>query len=182
LACVFARDQQGFQTNFPLVETIQQKSKCSIIMGPLKHPAFPRLKKRIQKMLEETNYVGCLGVEMFAVGNELIVNELAPRVHNTAHFSQNALLCSQFDLHIKAVSGFSIKSELLPFENFCMINLLGTGKPFVKIPANHSGALHMYGKSQSMDGRKMGHINFVGKKSLKKLKSLAEAQREKFVL
>jgi 5-(carboxyamino)imidazole ribonucleotide synthase len=182
LATVFVRDRWGNADHFPLVETIQQDSKCSIVIGPQHHKDFKKLSAVIFKMLKSINYVGCLGVEMFLINGKLVVNELAPRVHNTGHYTQDACQNSQFELHVRACAGMKLPKIKLIAKNFCMANLLGTQSAHVSIPADYQGSLHLYGKDLSQLGRKMGHINWVDTDSPAVLKSKAIKQRKFFKL
>ena len=112
-------------------------------------------------MMNKLDYVGALGVEMFDTGSELWVNELAPRVHNSGHYSQNALSESQFSLHLRAGLGDQIQAPAILARQFVMTNLIGTNEEQVEAPADLTGALHLYGKLENRVGRKMGHVNYL---------------------
>ncbi len=111
------------------------------------------------------HYVGVLAVECFVVGGEVLVNELAPRPHNSGHLSLDATRSSQFDLQVRALCGlpFGATDLIAPA---AMVNLLGdlwdAGPPRFALALDHPGAtLHLYGKRVARAGRKMGHLTVV---------------------
>lgn len=163
LACIFSRDRKGNILQFPLVESLQKDARCFWVKGPIKHTKFSAWAKGFQKLLTKIDYVGTIGVELFDTGSHLFVNELAPRVHNTGHYTQNAFPMSQFDAHIRAVAGMQLNESTLKHTGFAMVNLLGSQK--IKEPSwtlAPDAHLHWYGKKEIRPGRKMGHINTVG--------------------
>ena len=107
------------------------------------------------------DYVGVMGIEMFVSGTKLIVNEIAPRVHNSGHWTQDACAVSQFEQHIRAISGWSLGSTAR-HSNVVMHNILGYESDNWADYASRSGAgVHFYGKIEARRGRKMGHINVL---------------------
>jgi 5-(carboxyamino)imidazole ribonucleotide synthase len=114
-------------------------------------------------------YVGVLGVEMFfcaANGPEpLIINEIAPRVHNSGHWTQDACLADQFENHVRAVAGWPLAST----ERHCdavMTNLIGhDADAWLEIASEPGACLHLYGKREARPGRKMGHVNRISPRS-----------------
>ncbi len=181
LAVVFVRSRDGSCIHLPLVESKQIHSRCDWILGPVEHPAFPTLKKAIQRMLDKLNYVGCIAFELFADKKTLLVNEIAPRVHNSGHYSQEALLQNQFDLHLMAGLGMDLQPPQKISKSFVMINLVGQSRAPLNIPNKLSGKVHLYGKAENRPGRKMGHINYVGDNTKDLLKK-AIAERKRFRL
>lgn len=183
LAAIFVRTIKNEKTVLPLVCSHQKNSKCDWVLGPVLHPRWPAIQKRILRMLEEIDYVGCLGVEFFDLGpNSLLVNEIAPRVHNSGHYSMNALNFSQFDLHWHAGLGLKLPDIFQYQKAFVMTNLIGTrNTDKILFPTELSGNFHWYGKNSSRPGRKMGHINYIGSNS-KHLLKLALQERKKFTL
>ncbi len=122
-------------------------------------------------MMQKIDYVGILAVELFETKKGLIVNELAPRVHNSAHYSQDALLTSQFEYHLRAGLGLTLPKVELLRRGFAMVNLLGEGNGIPKLSRAPLGKLHWYGKNENRPGRKLGHINVIdssAKAALKK--------------
>jgi len=124
--------------------------------------------------------VGSFGVEMFLSGTgEIAINELAPRVHNSGHYTIEACDCSQFENHVRAVLGWPLGNPLMVAPAAVMVNLLGTektsGEPRGLDAALHmTGArVHLYGKLVSGPGRKMGHITVL-ESSVAKAQAIAE--------
>jgi 5-(carboxyamino)imidazole ribonucleotide synthase len=114
-----------------------------------------------QRMAEALDYIGIMGVEFFVGHDVLYVNEIAPRVHNSGHWTQNACTTSQFEQHMRAVAGWPLGSTLR-HSNAVMTNLLGDEVEDWQKLANEPGtALHLYGKAEARPGRKMGHINRI---------------------
>ncbi len=114
------------------------------------------------RILNALDYVGVMGVEMFVTPEGLMVNEIAPRVHNSGHWTQNACLIDQFEQHIRAIAGWPL-GDGQRHSDAEMVNLLGE-------EANHleqwqNCAIHLYGKAEVRPGRKMGHVNKIGPKS-----------------
>jgi 5-(carboxyamino)imidazole ribonucleotide synthase len=181
LAAIFVRSANGKTLCLPLVETHQTQGRCDWVRGPLTHKQWPFMQKKIFKMMKGLDYVGALGVEMFDTGRELLVNELAPRVHNSGHYSQQALLESQFTLHLKAGLGEHLNPVQVLAPQFVMTNLLGESDKELVPPNDLKGVLHLYGKTENRPGRKMGHVNYLGPKG-SKLLSAALKERKKFQL
>jgi 5-(carboxyamino)imidazole ribonucleotide synthase len=120
-------------------------------------------------LMQELDYQGILAVELFETKAGLMVNELAPRVHNSAHYSQNGLLTDQFEYHIRAGMGLPLPKVELVRPGFAMVNLLGDGRAQTSLSAAPQGHLHWYGKNDNRKGRKLGHINVVDTSAKKAL-------------
>lgn len=117
-----------------------------------------------RQLADALDYVGVLGVEFFALGGvetgALCVNEIAPRVHNSGHWTMDAAATSQFEQHIRAVAGWPLgpTDRLAPGAE--MINLIAEeADDWIRIAADPSARLHLYGKQEARPGRKMGHVN-----------------------
>jgi 5-(carboxyamino)imidazole ribonucleotide synthase len=113
------------------------------------------------RILTALDYVGVLGVELFVTPGGLLVNEIAPRVHNSGHWTQNGCAVDQFEQHIRAITGWPL-GDGSRHSDVVMENLIGDD--ILKIPslAREPGtALHLYGKAEARAGRKMGHVNRV---------------------
>ena len=112
-------------------------------------------------ILNALDYVGVLGVELFVTPQGLVVNEIAPRVHNSGHWTQNGCVVDQFEQHIRAIVGWSL-GDGKRHSDVVMENLIGDDMDRVPDLAREPGtALHLYGKAEARPGRKMGHINRV---------------------
>ena len=112
-------------------------------------------------ILNALDYVGVLGVELFVTPQGLVVNEIAPRVHNSGHWTQNGCVVDQFEQHIRAIAGWPL-GDGKRHSDVVMENLIGDDMDRVPDLAREPGtALHLYGKAEARPGRKMGHINRV---------------------
>ncbi|SEL10347.1 5-(carboxyamino)imidazole ribonucleotide synthase [Roseovarius nanhaiticus] len=113
------------------------------------------------QILNKLDYVGVMGVELFVTADGLIVNEIAPRVHNSGHWTQNGCTVDQFEQHIRAVAGWPL-GDGKRHSNVVMENLIGDDMDRVpELARDGSCALHLYGKAEVKPGRKMGHVNRV---------------------
>ncbi|ODN68435.1 5-(carboxyamino)imidazole ribonucleotide synthase [Methylobrevis pamukkalensis] len=114
---------------------------------------------------DHLGYVGVLGVEIFVVrdgaGERLLVNELAPRVHNSGHWTEDGAVTSQFENHVRAIAGWPLGS-VTRHGTVTMKNLIGdAAADYAAIVADPDARLHLYGKREARPGRKMGHLNRV---------------------
>ena len=117
-----------------------------------------------RKIAEALDYVGVLAVELFVTRDgALLVNEIAPRVHNSGHWTIEACACSQFEQHIRAVAGWPL-GDPTRHADAVMENVIGAEAEAWESLAR-SGALHLYGKRQAKLGRKMGHVTRLRPKS-----------------
>lgn len=113
------------------------------------------------RILNALDYVGVMGVELFVTPNGLLVNEIAPRVHNSGHWTQNGCAVDQFEQHIRAVVGLPL-GDGSRHSDVMMENLIGDDMARVPdILREGHAALHLYGKGEARAGRKMGHVNRV---------------------
>ena len=113
------------------------------------------------RILNALDYVGVLGVELFVTPRGLVVNEIAPRVHNSGHWTQNGCAVDQFEQHIRAVAGWPL-GDGRRHSDVVMENLIGADLD--RVPAlsrERDVAIHLYGKAEAKPGRKMGHINRI---------------------
>jgi 5-(carboxyamino)imidazole ribonucleotide synthase len=167
---LFARNVQGETVSLPMIQSVQTNNQCDYVIGPVTHPLENKLRRQITEFLRKINYVGVIAFELFDLGSELVINEIAPRVHNTGHFSQDALNMDQFELHLRCVLGL----PLPPIESlqraFVMVNLVGKSTRIPHINKFPSGNLHWYEKNENRARRKMGHINYTGKNKTELLK------------
>lgn len=113
------------------------------------------------RILNALDYVGVMGVELFVTPTALVVNEIAPRVHNSGHWTQNGCAVDQFEQHIRAITGWPL-GDGSRFADVEMLNLIGDD--IAGIPAlarQKDTAIHLYGKAEARPGRKMGHVNRI---------------------
>jgi 5-(carboxyamino)imidazole ribonucleotide synthase len=112
------------------------------------------------KILNALDYVGVLGVELFVTTDGLIVNEIAPRVHNSGHWTQNGCAIDQFEQHIRAITGWTL-GDGSRHADITMENLIGDDIARLPAIAGTNAAIHLYGKADAKPGRKMGHVNRI---------------------
>lgn len=177
LAITAVRNKKKQIRFFPLVESYQQDSKCLWVKGPIQHKKINSLKKKITEFLDSIQYVGCIAFELFETQDgQLLINEIAPRVHNSSHYSLEGCNWDQFSMHLLACLNCDLP-EIKVINPFAMYNLIGSGKKRPKIKPEADGYLHWYGKLQNRKGRKMGHINYLASSAdiaLKQLKIIVK--------
>lgn len=137
----------------------------SSVPGLLTARQCEEAKHIAQRIADALDYVGVLAVELFvAKTGELLVNEIAPRVHNSGHWTIDACSVSQFEQHIRAIAGWPLGNPAR-HSDAVMTNIIGEeANDWAKL-AGHGGALHLYGKGEARPGRKMGHITRLSQKS-----------------
>ena len=113
------------------------------------------------KIVTALDYVGVMGVELFVTPEGLVVNEIAPRVHNSGHWTQAGCAVDQFEQHIRAITGWPL-GDGSRHANVVMENLIGDDVARAAEMAETKGVqIHLYGKAETRAGRKMGHVNRV---------------------
>lgn len=167
LSVIVARNIQGQTKTFPVAENVHIHN----ILHQSLVPARITDEQRIQaetialKIADSLQVVGLIAIEMFLTNDgEIIVNELAPRPHNSGHYSMDACITSQFEQHIRAICGLPLGETTL-LSPIIMVNILGQHLSTVLDKVNllpPTAKLHIYGKKESVENRKMGHINFLG--------------------
>lgn len=171
LAVMVARNRRGEIAVYPCVQTIQQGHICVSVLSPA--PIEEHLRKQAQDIavacVETIQGVGVFGVEMFlTLDDRILFNEIAPRPHNSGHYTIEACHASQYENCVRAVTNMPLGSPDMRVPAACMINLLGerngSGIPDSVIEALKVSdvSLHLYGKKDSRRGRKMGHLTATG--------------------
>ncbi|OLL25088.1 phosphoribosylaminoimidazole carboxylase [Neolecta irregularis DAH-3] len=172
LAVVVIRTTQGNIISYPTVETIHQSNICHLVYAPARVMESVQAKARIiaEKAISTFNGAGVFGVEMFLMkSGDILINEIAPRPHNSGHYTIEACNTSQYEAHIRAITG-------LPLPKLCtamkttsiMLNILGGETPDEhhqicrKALETPGATVHLYGKLESRKSRKMGHVTIVG--------------------
>ena len=161
VSIVAARGINGQIAAYPLTENVHENHilKTSTAPADQDDGSAARMAAMI---LEQLDYVGVIGVEFFQMEDgQLIVNEIAPRVHNSGHWTQNAGCVDQFEQHMRAVAGWPL-GDAKPRHHVTMTNLIGEQVSAWETLAQQPGTfLHLYGKTDIRKGRKMGHINQI---------------------
>jgi 5-(carboxyamino)imidazole ribonucleotide synthase len=169
LSVIAARGRDGRIAVYPLGENIHKGGVLRTTLAPAAVDARTEKRARAiaKAVLEGLDYVGVLGVELFDLGPDvgdsgrLLVNEIAPRVHNTGHWTQDGCVCDQFEQHIRAIAGWPL-GPTTAHARVEMTNLLGDEvEQWMSLSAKADARLHLYGKAEARPGRKMGHVNRV---------------------
>src|SRR5690606_6221282 len=159
-----ARGRDGSVAVYPLGENIHEGGVLRTTLAPAAVDAETqsRAHEIARAILDGLDYVGVIGVELFDLGDgRLLVNEIAPRVHNTGHWAQDGCACDQFDQHIRAIAGWPL-GPTAAHARVEMTNLLGDEvEQWRALAAEPDARLHLYGKTEARPGRKMGHVNRV---------------------
>lgn len=163
LSILAVRGREGETRFYPLVENEHEDGILVRSTAPASG-VEPALQARAEEIgttvLDALRYVGVLAVELFQVGDRLLANEMAPRVHNSGHWTQDGAWTSQFENHLRAILGLPLGPTGLRGEGAAMVNVLGS-PPALEALARIPGArLHLYDK-EPRPGRKIGHVNVV---------------------
>ena len=165
VSVVLGRATDGSIEPYPVAENTHAGGILDTTVVPAGVPAdlADRATGLAMAIADALDYVGVLAVEMFVVGGELYVNELAPRPHNSGHWTLDAAVTSQFEQQVRAVCGLPLGSPGMTASSVAMANLLGDlwdGGPPDWRPAlsDPTSKLHLYGKHEARPGRKMGHL------------------------
>ena len=170
LAVIVTRSCTGETAVYPVVETQQHEHVCRTVIAPAAVAAeiAQRAAEIALHAAETVGAVGSFGVELFLMADgRILVNELAPRVHNSGHYTIEGCACSQFENHVRAVLGWPLGSTALR-SPAAMVNLLasgeGSGMPVGLEDALRTpgASVHIYGKARASQGRKMGHVTALG--------------------
>ncbi|MCG8324181.1 MAG: 5-(carboxyamino)imidazole ribonucleotide synthase [Thiotrichales bacterium] len=171
LAVMATRAMDGTTVTYPVVESIQKDHICHIVRAPANIPdeLHTAATEFAVRAVEAIDGIGSIGVEMFLTEDrQVLLNEMAPRVHNSGHYTIEACDCSQFENHVRAVLGWPLGSTAMKTHAAVMVNLLGQGtgsglaagmEQALALPGVH---VHVYGKTESRPGRKMGHLTVTG--------------------
>lgn len=162
LSLVAVRSRDGAFAAYPLVENVHENGILYTTEAPASE--VPKALQRkaeeaVLRLMEELQYVGVMGVEFFQVGDALLANELAPRVHNSGHWTMDGAVTSQFENHLRAILGLPLGGTEARGVTV-MLNLLGGTPRLETVMGEPRAHLHLYDK-RSRPGRKVGHVNVV---------------------
>jgi len=186
LAVMVARSSKGEISSYPVVETIQNNNICHYVLAPA------QIKKSVQKKAEKLAIetiklikgAGVFGIEMFLdKKGQVFLNEIAPRVHNSGHYTIEACFTSQFEQHVRAVCGLPLGPAEMKVPAAVMVNILGDREGEAKLKGLRQAlaipgvSFHLYGKKDSRIERKMGHITAVADNFKTALQKAKKARR-----
>jgi len=164
VSVIAARSSDGAVACFDPGENVHDAGilRTTTVPATLSHAQQTDAVLIAARILNALDYVGVIGVELFVTSGGLIVNEFAPRVHNSGHWTQNGCSICQFEQHIRAITGWPL-GDGSRHSDVVMENLIGDDMNKLPDIAKTDAALHLYGKADVKAGRKMGHINRVQK-------------------
>ncbi|RPD52852.1 Phosphoribosylaminoimidazole carboxylase [Lentinus tigrinus ALCF2SS1-7] len=172
IAVMVVRSRSGDVVSYPVVETVHKDNICHLVFAPLRS-RDPSIATRAREVAENAvktlQGAGVFGVEMFLMADGTVyINEIAPRPHNSGHYTIEACETSQYENHLRAILSLPLGSTALKVPSACMLNILGASSNISEITSFSEFALtvpgarvHLYGKSDCRKGRKMGHITVV---------------------
>lgn len=159
ISLIAVRSRNGETAFYPLTENEHQEGILRVSRARANDAMQSLAEKYATKLLNELNYVGVLALELFQAGDRLLVNEFAPRVHNTGHWTQDGAITCQFENHLRAILGLPLgATDTTGYAG--MVNIIGKLPPNNAILKINSAHLHLYDKTPRA-GRKMGHINLM---------------------
>ncbi|MFL5296956.1 MAG: 5-(carboxyamino)imidazole ribonucleotide synthase [Phenylobacterium sp.] len=164
LSVIAARGRDGATAVYPLAENHHEGGILRRSIAPtwVTRPIADQAERIAARVLAGLDYVGVIGIELFEMADgRLLVNEFAPRVHNTGHWTQDGCEVDQFEQHIRAICGWPLGPTHATAQ-VEMLNLLGDeAEAWARLAAEPETRLHLYGKRETNPGRKMGHVNRV---------------------
>jgi 5-(carboxyamino)imidazole ribonucleotide synthase len=175
LSVIAVRARTGETAVYPLVENHHRGGILRLSIAPAPHldPSIQRSAEQAARaVFDELEYVGVLAIEFFEQAGKLLANEMAPRVHNSGHWTIEGALTSQFENHLRAVVGLPLGSTL-PIGCSAMLNLIGETPDAAEVLAVRDAHLHLYGKSPRA-GRKLGHVTLRASSSEQLASRLSE--------
>ena len=175
LSVIAVRARTGETAVYPLVENHHRGGILRLSLAPAPHldPAIQRAAEQAARaVFDELQYVGVLAIEFFEQNGKLLANEMAPRVHNSGHWTIEGALTSQFENHLRAVVGLPLGSTLA-IGCSAMLNLIGETPDAAEVLAIRDAHLHLYGKSPRA-GRKLGHVTLRASSSEQLASRLSE--------
>jgi 5-(carboxyamino)imidazole ribonucleotide synthase len=163
LSILGVRGRDGSVAFYPLVENHHREGILRLSVAPapgLTSDLQAKAESHARAVMDRLEYVGVMAIELFEVGDELLGNEMAPRVHNSGHWTIEGAETSQFENHLRAVAGLPLGSTAARGSSV-MVNLIGTVPDTLAVAAVAGAHLHLYGK-EPRPGRKLGHVTIVG--------------------
>ena len=174
ISLIGARDAAGRTVFYPLCANTHAGGVLRYTTAPYNHARLAReARAHLTKVMQAVDYCGVLTIEFFVVAGRLVANEMAPRVHNSGHWTIEGCATSQFENHVRAVCNLPLGSTR-PLGHAAMINFLGTLPPRDRLLKIEGLAYHDYGKS-ARPGRKVGHCTIVAERTADRSRRMADA-------
>ena len=170
LAMMVARAVDGTVRSYPVVESIQKDNICHTVLAPaqIDNEVAKKAQHFAEQVVRNLQGAGVFGIEMFLTNDQqVLLNEIAPRVHNSGHYTLEACVTSQFEQHIRAISGLPLGDPSMKVPAAVMVNLLGQRQGAASLQglaaalAIDGVSVHLYGKTTTKVARKMGHITAI---------------------
>lgn len=185
VSVVLARDAKGHVAAFPTAENSHLNGILDVSIVPARAPEAIHEEAHALAIhiAEQLEYVGVIGVEFFVSDGKLLVNEMAPRPHNSGHYTIDACVTNQFEQQVRALAGLPLGDARM-HSYAVMVNILGDAWKNGEAPAWHKALahpelkMHLYGKHEARKGRKMGHFTVVGKVEETVVAQAMQARRE----
>jgi 5-(carboxyamino)imidazole ribonucleotide synthase len=184
LAVMAARSASGEVVIYPVVETYQKEQVCRWVIAPadISSEIESEIKRIARHLLEKLQVVGIFGIELFLTKDgKVLVNEIAPRTHNSGHYTLDACEISQFEMQLRAVTDLPLGSPDLKCSGAVMVNLLGYKyarsdyrEKRDRIATIPGAYIHWYGKAESRPGRKLGHVTVLLEKETRSPQQIQE--------
>ena len=187
VSVVLARDSFGNIAAFPTAENSHLNGILDVTVVPARSATAndqsvnQQAQQLAAKLAEKLNYVGVLGVEFFVCDGQLLVNEIAPRPHNSGHYTIDACVTNQFEQQVRVMAGLPLGDARL-HSNAVMVNLLGdiwqndTEPTWLVALSNAKLKMHLYRKHEARAGRKMGHFTVIGEDGQALLKAAMQVR------
>ncbi|MGK2915202.1 MAG: 5-(carboxyamino)imidazole ribonucleotide synthase [Porticoccaceae bacterium] len=159
ISIIAARSTSGDKVFYPLSENHHRNGILRLSLSGVKDAAQDRAEALIGRLLDDLDYVGILALELFQCGDTLLANEIAPRVHNSGHWTIEGARISQFENHLRALLGYALGDTAITRPS-AMVNIVGTMPPGLGKSLPAGSTLHLYGKAER-PGRKIGHLTLL---------------------
>ena len=178
LSIIAVRSRNGESLFYPIVENVHADGILRVSYAPA--PDAEEMQALAEdyatRVLDALDYVGVLAIELFHTGAQLIANEMAPRVHNSGHWTIEGAHTSQFENHVRAILGYPL-GDVTPIGHCAMVNIIGKIPQPQEVLMHRDAHLHLYGKS-ARPGRKLGHVTLCAEDPRSLRKRAEELRRE----
>ncbi|MDA1307162.1 MAG: 5-(carboxyamino)imidazole ribonucleotide synthase [Acidobacteria bacterium] len=159
LSLIAARSTRGAKVFYPLSENYHRDGILRLSLSRMEDEVQRQAEVLIGRLLDDLDYVGILTLELFQCGDTLLANEIAPRVHNSGHWTIEGARTSQFENHLRAILGYPLGEPAITLPS-AMVNIVGMWPPGLAEAVPACGTLHAYGKAER-PGRKIGHLTLL---------------------